>query len=63
MSELFDASAYVRPPVLNVSGAVSLATALLNAVPKDASAPVRAAARSSVRAPPTCRTRGATPSV
>lgn len=45
MSELFDVTAYVRPPVLKVAGAVGLATALLHAIPRDAPPPVRAAAK------------------
>ncbi len=45
MNDAFDASPYVRPPILNVASAVGLSRALLAALPKDAPAAVRKAAR------------------
>jgi len=45
MSDDFDPTPYVRPPLLDVASGVALATSLLHAVPKDAPKPMRKAAQ------------------
>lgn len=45
MSEPFDATPYVRPPVVDIATAIGLSCQLLSNIPKKASAPVLAAAR------------------
>ena len=45
MSDDFDPTPYVRPPIIDVASGVALATSLLNAVPKDPPESMRKAAQ------------------